>query len=198
MVLCRRSAYHGSVPNGTGNSESPEPRRSRRRTGYTVKTFLLTQEQRLQAPLNAVFPFFSRPENLERLTPGFLGMELLTPRPIPMHVGAIIDYVVRMNGMPMRWTTCISEYEPPHRFVDVQLKGPYSFWHHTHTFEAAGDETWVRDEVRYMLPFGPIGQAAHTLFVRRQLDTIFGYRRTCLSGITDWSGIDDGLDSAQP
>lgn len=152
-----------------------------------VETHLLRQEQRLHAPLDRVFPFFSRPENLERLTPGFLGMKLLTPSPIPMHVGAIVDYVISLNGLPMRWTTCISEYEPPHRFVDVQLKGPYSFWHHTHTFEADDDDTIVRDEVRYLLPFGPLGKVARSLMVERQLKTIFNYRREFLDRIDDWT-----------
>ena len=95
-----------------------------------------------------------------------------------MHVGAMIDYVVSVNGIPMRWTTCIAEYAPPHRFVDVQLKGPYSFWHHTHTFEAQGEGTLIRDEVRYALPFGPFGEIAHAVMVKRQLNTIFNFRRS--------------------
>ena len=152
-----------------------------------MQPHILQQEQRIPASLDEVFPFFARPENLEHLTPDFLGMRVLTPRPIPMHVGAIIDYVVSLNGLPMRWTTCISEYEPPHRFVDVQLKGPYSFWHHTHTFEADGDETIIRDEVQYLLPFGPLGLVAHQLLVRRQLNTIFNFRRQYLDSIDDWS-----------
>ena len=134
-----------------------------------MKVHLLQQEQYLPAPLDEVFPFFARPENLGKLTPTFLGFELLTPSPIPMHVGAMIDYVVSVNGIPMRWTTCISEFEPPHRFVDVQLKGPYSFWHHTHTFEAQGEGTLIRDEVRYALPFGPFGEIAHARNLRIRL-----------------------------
>jgi ligand-binding SRPBCC domain-containing protein len=89
----------------------------------------------------------------------------------------------------MRWTTCISEYDPPHRFVDVQLKGPYSFWHHTHTFEAKGEGTLIRDEVRYALPFGPLGEIAHAMMVKRQLNTIFNFRRGYLDAIKDWSTI---------
>ncbi len=161
-----------------------------------MQTHLLSQEQRLPAPLAKVFPFFSRPENLQRLTPEFMGMKVLTPRPIPMHVGAIVDYVVSLNGLPMRWTTCISEYEPPHRFVDVQLKGPYSFWHHTHTFEADGDDTIIRDEVRYLLPFGPVGRVVAKLMVRRQLDTIFTYRKAYLEAITDWNTINETQEGA--
>ncbi|MBX3180507.1 MAG: SRPBCC family protein [Candidatus Hydrogenedentes bacterium] len=151
-----------------------------------MKIHVLAREQRLKAPLDQVFPFFARPENLEKLTPPGLGFQILTPSPIPMHVGAIIDYVVSLNGLPMRWTTCISEYEPPYRFVDVQLKGPYAFWHHTHTFEDLGGETLVRDEVRYGLPGGPLGEIAHALMVRRQLESIFNYRRTFLEDVGDW------------
>ena len=160
-----------------------------------MKVHLLQQEQYLPAPLDEVFPFFARPENLGKLTPGFLGFKLLTPSPIPMHVGAMIDYVVSVNGIPMRWTTCIAEYAPPHRFVDVQLKGPYSFWHHTHTFEAQGEGTLIRDEVRYALPFGPFGQIAHAVMVKRQLNTIFNFRRTYLDAIKDWSTINAGAVS---
>jgi len=157
---------------------------------------VLKQDQYIDAPLEIVFPFFSRPENLERLTPDFMGMKVLTPQPIPMYVGAIIDYSVSVNGIPMRWTTCISEYDPPHRFVDVQLKGPYSFWHHTHTFESEGNGTRIHDEVRYLVPFGPIGAIAHHLMIKRQLNTIFSYRRTVLDNVEDWtsgSGIESRL-----
>jgi ligand-binding SRPBCC domain-containing protein len=154
-----------------------------------MKVHILKQEQRIEAPLEQVFPFFSRPENLERLTPSSLGFQILTPSPIPMHVGAIIDYVVSVNGLPMRWTTAISEFDPPYRFVDVQLRGPYSFWHHTHTFEAEGGATLMRDEVRYALPAGPLGALAHGLLVRRQLNGIFEFRRQYLSAITDWSAL---------
>lgn len=154
-----------------------------------MKVHVLRQEQTLPAPIDDVFPFFARPENLGKLTPDFLGFRLLTPSPIPMHVGSLIDYVVTINGVPMRWTTCIAEYDPPHRFVDVQLKGPYSFWHHTHTFEPRGEETLIRDEVRYALPFGPLGEVAHALMVKRQLNTIFNYRRSYLAGIQDWRAL---------
>ena len=137
----------------------------------------LTRSQEIKAPLDMVFRFFSRPENLQILTPPLMYMYLLTPSPIPMHVGSIIDYVVTIAGIPMRWTSCISEFEPKVRFVDVQLRGPYSFWYHTHSFEERGDMTIVHDSVVYALPLGLIGNLAHRLFVRRQLDQIFSYRQ---------------------
>lgn len=137
----------------------------------------LTRSQTVSAPLDIVFGFFSRPENLQILTPPSMNMNVVTPSPIPMHVGSIIDYVVTIGGIPMRWTSCISDFEPMTRFVDVQLRGPYSFWHHTHSFEGRGDTTIVYDSVVYALPFGAIGDVAHKLFVRRQLDQIFSYRQ---------------------
>lgn len=137
----------------------------------------LYREQVIQKPLEEVFAFFERPENLDLITPPELGFRLLTPSPIPMHQGAIIDYQIKLLGIPVRWTTYIAIYEPPNRFVDVQLKGPYSFWHHTHRFLALDDKsTLMIDEVLYLLPFGPIGEIAHTLWVKRQLKHIFEYR----------------------
>lgn len=136
----------------------------------------LEREQRVARPIGEVFAYFERPENLERLTPPWMRMQFLTPSPAPMHVGSAIDYVVRVHGVSLRWTTLITEYDPPHRFVDVQLRGPYALWHHTHTFEADGNETILRDRVRYALPFGPLGAIVHAAVVRRDLKTIFDYR----------------------
>ncbi len=136
----------------------------------------LHREQVVDRSLDDVFEFFARPENLARITPPSMGFVILTPSPIEMKPGALIDYTVRTFGLPIRWTTLITAYEPPHRFIDVQLRGPYSFWHHTHTFEADGDRTRIIDEVRYALPFGPLGDLIHALVVRRQLARIFDYR----------------------
>ena len=96
----------------------------------------LTTEQTVTAPLAQVSDFFSRPENLARLTPPHLAFEILTPLPVTMRPGAVIDYLIRLGPLPMRWRTLISDFDPPHGFVDQQLSGPYSFWHHTHTFIA--------------------------------------------------------------
>ena len=116
--------------------------------------------------LEEVFSFFDRPENLNHLTPPRLGFELLTPKPLPMHNGAVIDYV----------SSLIMSYDPPNRFVDTQIKGPYSFWHHLHQFESVDGETRITDHVHYALPYGWLGRLAHGLFVRRQLEWIFSYR----------------------
>lgn len=146
--------------------------------------YRLFRQQRVEAPLEEVFRFFERPENLQRITPPELDFAILTPSPIPMHLGALIDYRIRLGGIPFRWTTYIACYEPPHRFIDVQLRGPYSFWHHTHRFHALEPEvTLIEDEVLYLLPAGPIGNLMHRLWIRRQLDRIFDYRRQQIAEI---------------
>lgn len=145
-----------------------------------MAVYQLKREQFINRPLDEVFEFFSRPENLSRLTPTSVGFQVLTPPPIPMAQGIVIDYTIRALGLPVRWTTLISEYNPPYRFVDVQIKGPYSFWHHQHMFETQEEGTKVSDLVTYAPPFGLLGRGLHALFIRRQLETIFDYRHTAL------------------
>ncbi|MGF1548115.1 MAG: hypothetical protein ACFCUG_12395 [Thiotrichales bacterium] len=140
----------------------------------------LKREQRVERPLARVFPFFERPENLALITPPRLGFHLLTPSPVVMEQGRIIDYTIRVMGARLRWRSLISTYRAPHCFVDEQLVGPYSFWHHTHTFEEAGVGTLLRDEVRYALPVllpGPLAAAIHRWQVRPLLEQIFDYRQ---------------------
>lgn len=139
---------------------------------------VLESEQIVPRPRSEVFAFFSRPENLQALTPTFMRFEILTPSPIPMAVGTLIDYRIRLFGLPMRWRTRIEAFEPETRFIDVQLQGPYRRWHHTHTFEDVDGGTRIRDRVLYDVGFGPFGAVARTLFVRRTLTRIFDFRRT--------------------
>ncbi len=147
-----------------------------------MKVHVLEQTQVVTASLDEVFPFFARPENLGEITPTSMGFQVLTPSPIVMKEGAIIDYVVRVGGLPMRWRTLVTNYQPPHRFVDELLLGPYSFWHHTHTFRATADGgTELGDVVRYAMPLGPLGDLAHALAVRRQLAGIFTHRRAVIA-----------------
>ena len=138
----------------------------------------LHREQWFPRPLDEVFAFFADAGNLEAITPPWLGFEILTPRPIAMRPGALIDYRLRLRGLPVRWRTEISLWQPPHRFVDEQRRGPYREWRHEHTFAAVDDGTLVRDHVRYQVPGGRL---VHELFVRRDVARIFDFRRDRLA-----------------
>jgi ligand-binding SRPBCC domain-containing protein len=141
---------------------------------------VLTRDQRLPAPPGEVFPFFADAGNLEAITPDWLGFRIVTPRPIEMRVGALIEYRLRLHGAPVSWLTRIEEWDPDPthpRFVDMQLSGPYKLWHHTHEFAPDGaGGTIMRDTVRYALPLGPLGEVARRLFVARDLAAIFDHR----------------------
>jgi ligand-binding SRPBCC domain-containing protein len=140
--------------------------------------YVLERQQRVQAPRGEVFSFFADAANLERMTPPQLGFTILTPQPIEMKKGVVIDYKIKLYGIPMKWKTVIDEYEPEDRFIDVQLAGPYAVWRHTHTFvDAEGGGTDLGDRVVYELPFGPLGRLVHAVFVRRQLGKIFDHRQ---------------------
>ncbi len=143
----------------------------------------LHSEQFVAADIAQVAEFFAQPENLARLTPDWLGFRILTPAPIAMRESALIDYEIRLGPLPMRWRTLITSYDPPHLFVDEQLSGPYSFWHHTHTFEAVAGGTMIRDHVRYLLPFGALGSLVQRLVVRRQLEAIFRHRAQAIAAV---------------
>ncbi len=143
----------------------------------TSRAHRLEREQLLPVTPEEVFPFFADARNLEALTPSFLGFRILTPLPIEMREGALIDYSLSLFGIPLRWKTRISAWEPGVRFVDEQLSGPYALWRHTHSFERRGGGTLMRDVVEYREPFGPLGAIAHHLFVARTVERIFDYRR---------------------
>ena len=138
--------------------------------------FTLEREQWVPASLDKVFPFFAEAGNLQELTPEWLRFQILTPQPIEMKPGTIIDYRLHFHGVPMLWKTEITRWEPPHHFEDLQIKGPYKLWHHTHIFETADNGTRIIDRVRYALPFGVLGQIAHAVSVRRNVEEIFAYR----------------------
>lgn len=137
----------------------------------------LEREQRLPGSPERVFAFFSDARNLEAITPPLLEFRVVTPAPIVMRAGTLIQYRLRVRGVPVAWTTAIREWDPPHGFVDEQLKGPYALWHHTHRFEPGGDDvTIMRDVVRYAVGFGPLGLLAQRAFVTRDVEAIFDFR----------------------
>jgi ligand-binding SRPBCC domain-containing protein len=142
-----------------------------------MRVHVLAREQRLPGSPNEVFGFFADARNLEAITPPLLRFRVRTPEPVDMAGGTVLRYALRLHGVPVRWTTVIADWEPPHRFVDVQVRGPYTLWHHTHTFAPDGDGgTVMRDVVRYAIGFGPLGELAHRLLVRRDLEAIFDFR----------------------
>jgi ligand-binding SRPBCC domain-containing protein len=138
---------------------------------------ILKRSLTIQLPRERVFEFFADAGNLERITPPQLNFHIITPQPVDMGAGALIDYRLRLRGLPLQWRTEISVWEPPFRFVDRQLSGPYKQWVHTHTFTELGpSETLIEDEVRYRLPLEPFGDAGHFI-VRRELEKIFDFRQ---------------------
>lgn len=141
-----------------------------------MSTFQLVRSQVIPLPLERVFPFFAEPRNLARITPPGLGFRIMTPGPLVMATGLRIEYRVSPLGVPQRWVSEITLWDPPHRFVDEQRVGPYRRWHHLHEFLPAPGGTEVRDVVTYALPFGILGALAHRIFVRRQLEAIFAHR----------------------
>lgn len=143
----------------------------------------------LPAPRHELFPFFADAANLERLTPAFLRFRLTTATPVAMRAGALIQYRLRLRGVPLRWTTEITQWEPPHLFVDTQLKGPYSKWVHAHTFEEQDGGTLVRDDVEYALP-GPwfLTRAVNELLVAPDTTRIFEFRHRALIDVFGATG----------
>ncbi len=140
---------------------------------HTLRTNL-----ELPLPVERVFPFFADAGNLEAITPPWLNFRIVTAQPIEMRKGALIDYAIRLRGIPVRWRTEITLWEPPHRFVDEQIRGPYRLWRHEHIFEPTGeDATRMIDLVTYQLPRAPVlGGLLHRLVVRPDLEKIFKFR----------------------
>ena len=141
--------------------------------GFTLEAAIWLPQK-----LARVFSFFADAGNLDVITPPWLRFEILTPRPIEMRVGTLIDYRLRLRGLPLRWRSEITAWDPPHRFVDEQRRSPYRLWQHEHTFAERDGGTLVGDHVRYAV-FG--GVVIERLFVRRDVTNIFTYRQEQLA-----------------
>ncbi len=142
-----------------------------------MRVHTLEREQFIPRPIDEVFRFFSQAENLEEITPPFLKFRILSVDPPELRRGTLIKYRLAWHGViPLRWTTEIVRWDPPYSFADNQLSGPYKLWHHEHCFDARGSGTQMHDTVRYALPFGIIGDIAHGVAVRRDVEEIFEFR----------------------
>ena len=145
-----------------------------------MKTFLFKTQQTLEQPLTEVFEFFSDAHNLAVITPPWLKFEVLTPAPIEMVVGTRIDYQLKLRGIPVRWQSEITEWDPPHAFADEQRRGPYRIWRHKHTFDETEDGIVVGDSVEYAVWGGVL---VDKFFVRPDIEKIFAYRTEQLAEI---------------
>jgi len=136
----------------------------------------------LPLALDQVFAFFAEAQNLERITPPELRFRIASPTPIEIATGTRIDYRLSLFGLPFTWRSLISHWEPPHAFVDEQVQGPYTLWHHTHTFSETDEGTLINDRVLYRLPLWPLGEIALPI-VKLQLKRIFGYRQQAIRSL---------------
>ena len=140
----------------------------------------IEREQVVAQDADQAFAFFADAFNLEAITPPWLRFRILTPRPIAMREGALIDYRLSLHRVPCRWHTRIDAWEPGRRFVDRQISGPFGVWEHTHTFEAVRGGTLIRDHVVYRMPLGPLGEIGRRVLIGRDLERIFDYRREAI------------------
>ena len=158
-----------------------------------MQTHLLERAQPIPLSLADTFAFFADAANLERITPPALRFKVLTPAPIEMKAGALIEYRLALYGAPFKWRTLIETWEPDRRFTDRQINGPYSLWHHTHTFEEmAPQQVLMKDSVRYRVEWGLPGWLAHEFFVARMVNDIFDYRLRAVAELLKpgWSSAD--------
>ena len=133
--------------------------------------------QFINLPIEEVFHYFSNPSNLQKITPKYLNFKIKNQPPFKMNKGQLFEYQLVVRGIPINWTSLISSYDPPYSFIDEQIKGPYSSWHHTHTFKEENGGTAIIDEVKYTLPLGFIGKIINSIWVKKDLDAIFKYRQ---------------------
>jgi len=149
----------------------------------------INREQIVDANLEEVFGFFEKPENLQIITPDWMKFDIITPHPLEMKEHAEFDYKISLMFIPLKWKTEITNYDPPYKFVDEQKKGPYKLWIHTHTFEAVGNKTKITDNVDYDLFGGPFKILVHSLYIRKNLESIFNYRSRKINQLFNKKGV---------
>ena len=148
--------------------------------------YQLTDSFVVKTNLAATWDFFSRAENLPRITPAWMRFEIRTPEPIEIQQDSILDYTIRWMGIPINWRTRIIDWSPPRQFIDLQLRGPYTLWHHQHTFTQTGEGTLCTDRVLYKIPMPILGGLLNALMVKKQLIEIFEYRRKIITQELGW------------
>lgn len=148
-----------------------------------AKTHRLYHKTRVPAPVDEVFGFFSRVENLDRITPPSLHFRILTTVHLPLSLGTHIDLAIKLNGFSVHWRTEITGWDPPQSFEDTQIRGPFRQWEHFHNFSPEGDGTVMEDAVIYRCPGGIVEPLVDFWFVRRRLERIFDYREQQLQAI---------------
>lgn len=146
----------------------------------------LTDHFVVSASPEKTWDFFSKAENLPVITPPWLGFTVLTPAPITIKQDSLLDYTIRWAGLPIRWRTRIIDWSPPHQFIDLQIKGPYTLWHHQHTFTPSSEGVVCTDRVIYKVPVPVIGRVMNALMIRRQLLGIFRFRREVIGRELGW------------
>ena len=147
------------------------------------KLRIISRETSVNKPIEEVFSFFTKAENLNIITPPELKFKITTPLPIDMKKGTLIDYKIKLNGIPFKWKTEITDWSPPYRFVDTQLRGPYRIWIHEHEFESHDSKTIVKDTVSYLPPGWVLEPVIHRLAVKKKLEHIFDYRMEKIKSI---------------
>jgi len=138
-----------------------------------MKLYNFESKQTINCSIETVFSFFSSPENLKVLIPPRLGFKILTPSPINMGKGCLIDYLIYFMGIPVHWCSIITDYDPPYMFIDQQIKGPYTLWHHKHTFREIKNGVEIRDRVVYSIPVGWMGRLLHKYWIKKILKIFF-------------------------
>ncbi len=141
-----------------------------------MKKYILEKNTTINKPLSEVFDFFSKAENLNKITPSEVYFKILTPSPIEMKKGTLIDYKIKLNGISFKWKTEITEWDMPYKFADNQVKGPYTLWYHEHFFEEVNGKTIMKDRVSYLSKGWIFAPILHWLFVDKKVKEIFEFR----------------------